>query len=216
MVEIEMPKKALILVDLQNDFCEGGSLAAPNASSIMPVANELSRAFELVIATQDWHPEEHKSFAVNHAGHEIGDIVNLGGTKQILWPSHCVQGSKGAEFHPHLDSNGIHKVVLKGTHPEIDSYSAFYDNAHQRSTGLAEFLRDNDVSEVFIMGLVTEYCVKFSAIDALSEGFKVTVVIDGCRAVNIHPNDETDAIKEMKNLGIKFIESKDLLTATTQ
>lgn len=211
-----MTKKALILVDLQNDFCEGGSLAAPDGSGIMPVANRLAPVFELVIATKDWHPKNHKSFAANHPGHQVGDIITLGKMKQFLWPIHCEQGSRGAEFHPKLDVNGIHKIVFKGTHSEIDSYSAFYDNEHQRSTGLTEFLREQGVEEVYIMGLVTEYCVKYSAIDAMRDGFKVTVISDGIRAVNVKPNDGEDAIIEMKKLGINFIESNDLLTVATQ
>ncbi|MHC4199536.1 MAG: bifunctional nicotinamidase/pyrazinamidase, partial [Planctomycetota bacterium] len=131
--------RALILVDLQNDFCPGGGLAVPEGDRVIPVANGLVPAFDLVVATQDWHPADHGSFASNHEGKKPGDVIDLGGLEQILWPDHCVQGTPGAEFHPDLERGRIAEVFRKGTDPAVDSYSAFFDNARRRSTGLADY-----------------------------------------------------------------------------
>lgn len=206
-----MYKKTLIMVDLQNDFCQGGNLAVPGGKEVIPLANQLQSHFDLVVATQDWHPQDHMSFASNHLGHEIGDIVILDQLTQILWPDHCVQGSKGAEFHPQLDTHAIKKIFHKGMDKKIDSYSTFFDNAHRRATGLNDYLQAQEVKEIYIMGLATDYCVKYSVLDALQLGFKVFVIKDACRGVDLQPGDSTQAFTEMQNAGAKLIESSEIL-----
>lgn len=194
-------KKALIVVDVQNDFLPGGALAVPSGNEVIPVANELMKQFNLVVATQDWHPENHKSFAINHPGKKPGDKIMLGGVEQILWQAHCIQNTHGAELAKDLDKTRITKIFKKGTDPEIDSYSAFFDNARKRETGLADFLKSNNVSEIYVIGLATDYCVKFTILDALSLGFKTYLIERGCRGVNLSPNDVENAIQEMKKAG---------------
>ncbi|MEZ6190585.1 MAG: bifunctional nicotinamidase/pyrazinamidase [Phycisphaerales bacterium] len=179
--------KALLLVDIQNDFTPGspgGALAVPNGDEVIAVANRLMPMYDLVVATQDWHPKGHKSFASEHAGHNVGDIINWGGLDQVLWPDHCVQGTPGAEFCPDLNTQGINEVVRKGTDPDIDSYSGFYDNGHRKATGLTGLLQSRGVTEVDVMGLATDYCVKFTALDAVREGFTTRVILEGCRGVS--------------------------------
>jgi nicotinamidase/pyrazinamidase len=200
-------KSALIIVDLQNDFCEGGALGALGSENIIPVINRLQSQFDLVIATQDWHPADHTSFASSHPESRVGDVIKLGLLDQILWPDHCVQGTKGAEFHAGLDTRRIDKIFHKGVDRDIDSYSAFYDNAHLRATGLAAYLREAGVTDVYLVGLVTEYCVKYSALDAKHEGFNVHVILDGCRGVALNAGDVDAAINEMKQNGIIIIDS---------
>lgn len=207
-------KKALILVDLQNDFCAGGSLAVPEADRVIPIANELQAYFDLVVATQDWHPQDHMSFASNHLEYEIGDLIFVNGQTQILWPDHCVQNSKGAEFHPGLDRHKIHKVFQKGIDRQIDSYSAFYDNAHLRSTGLGEYLHSEGIKDVYIMGLATDYCVKFSTLDALHLGFDVHVIKDACCGVELMHGDTEQALADMRKAGAFLISAKDIVPAS--
>lgn len=178
-----MPERALILVDLQNDFMPGGALPVPDGDAVVPVANRLMTGFELVVATQDWHPPDHLSFAANHPGRKPGDVIDLGGVRQVLWPAHCVQGTPGAAFHRDLDLRGVHHVVRKGTDREIDSYSGFFDNAHRKATGLEAFLRSRGVVELAIMGLATDYCVRFTAEDARALGFRVALIPEGCRTL---------------------------------
>jgi nicotinamidase/pyrazinamidase len=202
--------KALILVDIQNDFVPGGALAVPQGDSIIPVVNRLQKDFDLVVATRDWHPTNHGSFATNHQGTKPGDIVDLNGLQQILWPDHCIQNTKGSEFSPILDTSRIAKVFYKGTDPGIDSYSTFFDNAQKKSTGLENYLKGNGVKEIYIAGLATDYCVKYSALDAIRLGFDTTVIIDACRGVNLQPDDTDKAVEEMKQEGIKIVESRDL------
>lgn len=201
---------ALILVDLQNDFMPGGALAVAEGDRVVPVANRLMPRFPLVVATADWHPAEHASFASNQPGHNIGDVIELDGLSQILWPDHCVQGSEGAELHPGLDQTGIHHIIQKGTNPQIDSYSGFFDNGHRQSTGLADFLRANGVRRAFLLGLATDYCVKFTALDALDEGFETVLIEDGCRAVNLKPDDGAKAIEELRAKGAKIVSSEEV------
>jgi nicotinamidase/pyrazinamidase len=203
-------KEALILVDIQNDFCPGGSLAVNDGDKIVPVVNALQKKFDLIIATQDWHPADHVSFAANHPGKTAGEFIPLGESQQILWPVHCSQGSKGAEFVAELDKAKITKVFQKGTAKMVDSYSGFFDNDHKNSTGLGDYLRAEGVEEVYITGLATDYCVKFTALDALNLGFKTNVVLDGCRGVNLNPGDVEHAVEEMKAAGIKVISSKEV------
>jgi nicotinamidase/pyrazinamidase len=199
--------KALILVDIQNDFCPGGALAVPDGDAVVPIANRMMKQFPLVVATQDFHPRAHRSFAANHPGKEAYDLVDLEGVPQVLWPVHCVQGSSGAEFHPKLDLAGVNAVFTKGTDVSIDSYSAFFDNAHRRETGLGAYLRENGVDEIYIVGPATDYCVKFTALDALELGLRVTVVEDGCRGVELAPGDIEAAKIEMRAAGVRFISS---------
>lgn len=207
-------KKALIMVDLQNDFCSGGRLAVPSGEYVIPLANALERHFDLIVATQDWHPHDHMSFAVNHPDQSIGDIISVDGIPQVLWPEHCVQDSKGAEFHPDLKREMINKVIHKGSDKRIDSYSAFFDNAHRRATGLGDYLVSEGVQEVYIMGLATDYCVKYSALDALHLGFEVYVIEDACRGIDLHPGDINAAISEMRAAGAHIIQSSDILAAS--
>lgn len=203
-------KKALVLVDLQNDFIPGGSLAVRDGDAVIPVANAVQKAFDLTVATQDWHPQDHGSFASNHRGKHPGDMIQLGGLPQVLWPDHCVQGSRGARFHPVLNRSQVAKVFRKGTDPTIDSYSTFFDNAHRKSTGLGDYLREGKVTDVYLLGLATDYCVKYSALDAVSLGFKTHVIIDGCRGVELNAGDTTAAIEEMREAGVEILTSADL------
>jgi nicotinamidase/pyrazinamidase len=196
---------ALILVDLQNDFCLGGNLAVPDGDAVIPVANQMQSSFDLVVATQDWHPPTHMSFASNHANKKIGDIIEVHGVKQVLWPDHCVQHSSGAKFHPALNTQAIKKIFHKGSDQLVDSYSAFFDNEHLRSTGLADYLREHHVSTVYIMGLATDYCVKYSCLDAIQQGFEVYIITEGCRGVELQSGDVENALKEMQAAGAKLI-----------
>ena len=205
-------KKALVLVDLQNDFIPGGSLAVRDGDAVIPVANAVQKKkkWEVIAATQDWHPKDHGSFASNHPGKHPGDMIELGGLPQVLWPDHCVQGSRGAQFHPVLDRSRVTKVFRKGTDREIDSYSTFFDNAHRKSTGLGEWLKEQKVTDVYLMGLATDYCVKYSALDAVHLGFKTHVILDGCRGVELNPGDTKVAVDEMKKAGVKILTSGQL------
>lgn len=206
-------KNALIMVDLQNDFCPGGSLAVTAGDALIPLANELQAHFDLIIATQDWHPKDHTSFATNHAGHAVGDKIVIEGLSQVLWPVHCVQGSEGAQFHPQLDKQKISHIVYKGIEKTIDSYSAFFDNAHLRSTGLGDYLRKEQVDTVYIMGLATDYCVKYSALDAAHLGFHVYVIKDACRGVELAAGDVALALHDMQAAGVNLIQVNDILKA---
>ncbi len=207
-------KRALILVDIQNDFIPGGALAVREGDRVVPVANRIQNAFELVVATQDWHPANHGSFASQHRGKKPGDVIDLNGLPQVLWPDHCVQGSKGAEFHPQLDTTRVAKVFQKGVDPEIDSYSAFFDNAHRRGTGLAEFMKSRAVTDIYIAGLATDYCVKYTALDARTLGLNTHVVEDACRGVNLNPGDSATALDQMRAAGVRVIYSDQLVPIT--
>ncbi len=202
-----MPESALILVDLQNDFLPGGALAVPAGDEVLSVANGLAAKFPLVVATQDWHPADHGSFASCHADHRPGDVVILDGLKQILWPDHCVQGTFGAEFSADLDSRLVHEVVRKGTSRLIDSYSGFFDNAHRQATGLDDVLREAGVRRVYVLGLATDYCVKLTALDARQLGYETVVVADGCRGVDLTPGDSRRAVEAMREAGVKIVDS---------
>ncbi|WP_417392880.1 bifunctional nicotinamidase/pyrazinamidase [Gimesia sp.] len=197
---------ALILVDLQYDFMPGGSLAVPEGDQVVPIANQLMSDFDLVVATQDWHPPDHLSFASQHPDREIGEQIELGGLEQILWPDHCVQGTRGAEFHADLNQTSIDKVFPKGTDRLIDSYSGFYDNGHQKSTGLGEYLQEQLVKSVTVLGLATDYCVKWTALDSVKQGFETRLIQPGCRGVNLSPGDVHRACQEMQEAGVKIIE----------
>ena len=197
--------RALILVDIQNDFTPGepgGALAVPHGNDVIGVANRLMPEFDLVVATQDWHPADHKSFASQHAGKAVGEVVALDGLDQILWPDHCVEGTPGAEFCGELDRVGIHEVVRKGTDRGIDSYSGFFDNGHSKATGLDALLRRRGIDELHLMGLATDYCVKFTALDAMKLGFKTTLIAEGCRGVELQDGDCDRAIDAMRRAGV--------------
>lgn len=201
--------KALVIIDMQNDFMPGGPLATKDADKLVPLINELMDHFSLVVATKDWHPKNHGSFAENHSGKKVGDIIKLGGVEQILWPVHCVEDTSGAEFVKGLNEEKIEKIFYKGTDPFIDSYSAFFDNARKRETGLGDYLRSHDVDDVTFVGVATDYCVLYSVLDALDLGFKVTVVQDGCKAINLKEGDEKDALNKMRKRGALIRESSD-------
>jgi len=202
--------RALVVVDIQNDFMPFGALPVPDGDAVVAVANALMPRFELVIASQDWHPGDHGSFASNHPGKKPGEFIVLGGVDQILWPDHCVQNTPGASFHSGLGVAGIDRVVHKGTHPEVDSYSVFFDNNHLRDTGLAAFLEERAVDELVILGLATDYCVKYTTLDAAGLGFGVTVVADGCRSVDVEPGDGTRALDEMRGAGARIVDSSEV------
>ncbi|MCG6269283.1 bifunctional nicotinamidase/pyrazinamidase [Vibrio furnissii] len=204
--------KTLILVDVQNDFAPGGALAVPEGDVIVPVINRLLPHFDHVIATKDWHPADHASFA-SVQGKSIGDMVDLNGVSQIMWPDHCVQHTDGAAFIPGLNTDEIEYVVYKGTHSAIDSYSGFFDNQRQQSTGLGDYLKDKGIDDVYIVGLATDYCVKFTALDAASLGLQTTVIADACRGVNLSPDDSHQAFEAMKASGCRVISSEEFLAS---
>jgi len=203
--------KALIIVDVQNDFIPGGALAVKEGDQVVPIINELQQKFDFIVATQDWHPADHGSFAANHSNKNIGEFIDLNGVQQILWPVHCVQETKGAEFHPDLKTEKWKAVFKKGTNPKVDSYSGFFDNNRMGDTGLSSFLQENGIEEVFVCGLATDYCVKFTVLDAISEGFKTTLIADATRAVNLQENDDLKAIKEMSVSGAKVVLADEIL-----
>ncbi|MDK7374427.1 MULTISPECIES: bifunctional nicotinamidase/pyrazinamidase [Weeksella] len=176
--------KALIIVDLQYDFLPGGKLAVPHGDEIIKRINELQAKFELIIATQDWHPEKHQSFASQHPNNQVLDIVDLQGYPQTLWPDHCVQGTKGAELSHELHQNKLSAIIRKGMNPSIDSYSAFFDNNHQRKTGLHGYLQEHGVTEIFVCGLAADFCVYFTAMDALKLGYKVHILERAVKAID--------------------------------
>ncbi|MCB1134850.1 MAG: bifunctional nicotinamidase/pyrazinamidase [Chlamydiia bacterium] len=202
--------KALILIDIQNDFLPGGSLAVAHADQILAEVNDLQGRFDLVMATRDWHPAGHVSFASAHPGKKVGDCIELEGVPQILWPDHCIQGSKGAEFPAGLQTQHIACVFNKGTDPLVDSYSAFFDAKRKRATGLNDFLEAASVDELFFAGLATDYCVKYSVLDALSLGYTCTVIVDACKAVNLQPDDEDRALDEMTAKGAQLAFSHEI------
>ncbi|MEG0099810.1 MAG: bifunctional nicotinamidase/pyrazinamidase [Citrobacter sp.] len=196
--------RALLLVDLQNDFCAGGALAVPQGDSTIDIANRLidwcATRGDVIVASLDWHPINHGSFASQHqvAPYSQGQ---LDGLAQTFWPDHCVQNSEGAALHPLLEQRAIDKTFYKGENPQVDSYSAFFDNGRRQATELNAWLQQNHISDLIIMGLATDYCVKFTVLDALDLGYTVNVITDGCRGVNIQPQDSTQAFMEMAAAG---------------
>lgn len=185
-------------------------MAVGDGDAVVAPANELQRQFDLVVATQDYHPPDHSSFASQHAGHAVGDVIPVGGVEQVLWPDHCVASTPGASFHSALDTVGWAAVFRKGTDVAIDSYSGFFDNARGRDTGLGGFLRERNVRDVFLCGLATDYCVKFTALDAAEAGFRAHVVVPACRGVDLRPGDSKRALQEMDRGGVVLLDSTNL------
>lgn len=197
-----MSKTALLIVDMQNDFMPGGPLGVAGADELVPVINAVMDEVDLVVSTQDWHPEDHVSFASNHPNNQLGDVVSTErGDEQFLWPDHCVADTEGAELVAGLELHKISYRILKGTSPDIDSYSGFYDNNRHKATGLAEILRSEGIEELLVCGVATDYCVKFTVLDALSEGFKVRVGRDGVAGVNVNKGDAEAALGSMQEAG---------------
>ena len=200
--------KTLIIIDVQNDFMPGGPLAVPQGNEIVPVINRIQNYFDLVVATQDWHPLNHKSFASNHFEKKPFDSIVLHGVQQTLWPDHCVQGSAGAEFHTDMESNRIATIFRKGMDPEIDSYSGFHDNNHQLSTGLAGYLKEKGVTEVHFCGLAADICVYYTILDSILEGFSATLIEDASRP--LYPDKYDDIKCELAKLAVRIITSHEL------
>lgn len=202
--------RALILVDIQNDFLPGGPLAVPHGHEIVPVVNRLMPAFDLVVATKDWHPADHGSFASRHPGRKVGELIEHNGLPQILWPDHCIENTHGASFADGLDAGRIDRVFHKGVDAGIDSYSGFFDNGRRRATGLAEYLRKQNADELFIAGLATDYCVKATAIDARQHGFDTKLILDAVRGVDLKPGDCQRALEEMQTAGVRLVREIEL------
>jgi nicotinamidase/pyrazinamidase len=205
---MEKNMRALLLVDIQNDFLPGGALAVPDGDAIIPVVNALQERFPLVVATQDWHPEKHASFSSSHPGKEPFEIIMLDTVEQVLWPDHCVQGSEGAAFSSQLSQQRIEAIIRKGMDHKIDSYSGFYDNKKLKSTGLADYLKGKGVKQVYVTGLAGDFCVGFTALDALAEGFETFLVEDATRPI------DADGFQQMKekirSKGGKVISAADI------
>jgi nicotinamidase/pyrazinamidase len=203
-------KSALVIVDMQKDFMPGGALSVPHGDEIIPVINKLMTMFPLVVATKDFHPKRHVSFASSHPGRKIGDKVVVMGKEQELWPDHCVQGSSGVEYDVRIDRSYIDHFVEKGTNKDIDSYSTFFDNAHNLSTGLGEFLKKEGVTRVFLCGVATEYCVLYSSLDALKLRFEVFVILDACKGIDVSSGDVDKAVLKMKDAGVNLVSVSDV------
>jgi len=202
--------KALLIVDVQNDFCPGGALEVPDGDEIVPVINELSKQFNVVIQTQDWHPAGHSSFASSHEGKEPFETIEMPYGQQVLWPDHCVQGSLGADFHPDLETTRSQLIIRKGFRKEIDSYSAFYENDDETTTGLTGYLEARGIDTIYAVGLATDFCVKWSVVDGVKEGFDVYVVEDAVKGIDIEGSVD-QAWTEMLNAGAEKVSSKKLL-----
>ncbi len=198
--------EALIIVDVQNDFCSGGALAVPGGEDVVPRINALHDRFPVTVATQDWHPRGHVSFASSH-DRNPGESIELTSGRQVLWPDHCIQGSKGADFHPDLNLNSASIIIRKGNSKNLDSYSAFLENDHHTSTGLTAYLRSRGVNKVYLCGLATDFCVFYSALDAHSAGFETVVLIDAARGVDLPEGNLEQAVKTMEHRGIILTES---------
>lgn len=203
--------KALLIVDVQNDFLPGGALAVPQGDVIIPVINNIQQHFKLIVATRDWHPANHGSFASNHDNRQVGEVIRLHGQEQVLWPDHCVQGSPGAEISPLLNQGLINNVIFKGSDPDIDSYSAFYDNGHLKETGLHAYLKRNGITSLFVCGLAADYCVYYTVKDALLLGYEANLLTDATRGVNLQPEDTDKAFKDMEKRGARLMTSTELL-----
>lgn len=207
-----MKNSILLVIDVQNDFCPGGKLAVNEGDKVIGPINKMMQMFDIVIATQDWHPENHSSFASNHPGHSPMEIVEHAGIQQVLWPEHCVQGTKGAEFHPELNLNPIVSIIRKGTRAELDSYSAFLENDKSTPTGLEGMLRSLEVTDIYLCGLATDYCVYYSAEDAIKAGFNVFLVKDACRGVDFPEGSIEKALNSISDQNGTILTSGEILT----
>lgn len=195
---------ALLVIDVQNDFCPGGALAVPDGDVVVPLINRLAGGFAHVLLTQDWHPPGHESFASTHPGRQPFETIEVAYGAQTLWPDHCVQGTSGSAFHRDLDTTRAELIVRKGFRRSIDSYSAFYENDHETPTGLGGYLRERGLKRLFLAGLATDFCVHFSAVDAAREGFDVTVIEDACRAIDLE-GSLAAARAAMDAAGVRFV-----------
>ena len=195
--------KALVIIDVQNDFLINGALEVPDGNDVIEHINHIIENYALVVATKDWHPINHVSFASNNPGKKIGDVIKVNNIDQILWPNHCVQESKGADFPATLNIKTINKIINKGINSQIDSYSGFYDNGKIRSTGLSDYLKTNNVTSIDFVGLATEYCVKFSVLDSIKEGFKTRVILKGIKGIDFE--ESSKALNEMKSKGVDLL-----------
>lgn len=203
-------KTALVLIDFQNDFCPGGALEVPEGDTIAPVLNRLAGRFQNVVVTQDWHPEGHHSFASAHEGKQPFETIEMPYGTQVLWPDHCIQGSKGADFHPELHTRYGQLIIRKGFRKEIDSYSAFFENDHQTPTGLEGYLRERGIDQLYMAGLATDFCVKWSVVDACKRGFETKVVTDGIKGIDIDGSIDA-AMREMREAGAGFVNADEVL-----
>jgi len=199
-----MPDQALIVIDLQNDFCPGGALAVAGGDDIVPLVNEIARYFAHVILTQDWHPRHHSSFASSHPGKSPFETIQMPYGEQTLWPDHCIQGSGGAAFHPNFDRAKAELIIRKGFRPGIDSYSAFFENDHTTPTGLGGYLRERGIGDITLVGLATDFCVAYSALDAVAQGFATTVRLDACRGIDLG-GSMSAMTRKMRDAGVRLV-----------
>ena len=195
--------KALVIIDVQNDFLLNGSLEVTSGNDVIEPINEIIGNYTLFVATKDWHPFDHVSFASNHPGKKIGDVVKIENLNQILWPEHCVQETKGSDFPITLNFKAINKIIYKGTNSQIDSYSGFHDNGKMYSTGLSDYLKAKNVTSIDYVGLVTEYCVKFTVLDSIEEGFKTRLILNGIKGINLEESNK--ALKEIELKGADLL-----------
>ncbi len=202
--------KALIVVDMQNDFMPKGPLGVAGAQTLVPVINRVLTKFSVAIASLDWHPSDHVSFAINHPGKKVGDSIEVEGEPQTLWPVHCVQNTPGAELVSTLNKDAFRAFFQKGVDPKIDSYSIFFDNAHLRQTGLESFLKGHGITEVYLAGIATDYCVLYSALDAIELGFTTYVITDACAGINLKEGDVDKSLKAIAASGGRIITSDEL------
>jgi nicotinamidase/pyrazinamidase len=203
--------KALILIDLQNDFCEGGVMEVSDSDAVLPIANALMSYFDVVVATQNWYPANHGSFAANHLWRKPGQVIDLNGLPQILRIMHCVQNSFGANLHSGLNTEGVSKIIQKGTNAKLNSYSAFFDNGKTQDTGLDAYLKSQNIDTVYIMGLDTESCVKYTALDAISLGYSTFLIENGCRGANFTEGGLETALIQMQTKGVRIVQSDFIL-----
>ena len=201
---------ALLVVDVQNDFCPGGALAVPEGDAVVPAINRILGRFRVVVATQDWHPRGHISFASRHPGKNPFEVIEIQGTEQVLWPDHCLEGTQGADFHPGLNTTALRFVLRKGTNPDVDSYSAFLENDRKTATGLTGLLRELGVKRVFLSGLATDVCVRATALDGRRARFQVVVLEDACRPVDVPAGSLAKALEEMQDQGVRIIATGEL------
>jgi len=203
--------KALLIVDIQYDFCPGGALAVPDGDTIIPTVNQLIDHFDVIVQTQDWHPEGHSSFASSHEGKEPFDTVEMDYGTQVLWPDHCVQGSKGAEFHEDLNTLKSQVIIRKGFRRMIDSYSTFFENDQKTATGLTGYLKQRGITDLYTVGLATDFCVKWSILDGIDEGFNMHIIEDAVKGIDLNGSLD-EAWDEMKKKGVRVTQSEDILS----